>query len=104
MGKARAKIPALIQALDGQFTDHHSYMCRHYLDQIDHLLAVIDGLNKRIEQSIAGHQKDLDNLDTITGIGQAAAQIVIAETGGDMATFRHRRPPGVLDRRLPGNE
>lgn len=87
VGKARAKIPALIQALDGQFTDHHSYMCRHYLDQIDHLLAVIDGLNKRIEQSIAGHQKDLDNLDTITGIGPAAAQIVIAETGGDMAPF-----------------
>ena len=36
-GAARKKIPALVEALDGTFTDHHAFMCRHYLDQIDHL-------------------------------------------------------------------
>jgi transposase len=87
VGKARSKIPALVEALDGQFTDHHAYMCRHYLSQLDHVAVVIDELNQRIERVIAGHSQDLDNLDTIPGIGQAAAQIVIAETGGDMAPF-----------------
>jgi hypothetical protein len=65
VGKARNKIPALIDALDGEFTDHHAYMCRHYLDQLDHVSAVIDQLNQRIEQVIAGHDQDLGNLDTI---------------------------------------
>ncbi|WP_157495350.1 transposase [Kutzneria sp. 744] len=34
-------------------------------------------------------EQDIDNLDTIPGIGRAAAEIVIviAETGGDMAPF-----------------
>jgi transposase len=40
-GAARKKIPALIEALDGTFTEHHAFMCRHYLDQIDHLDAVV---------------------------------------------------------------
>jgi transposase len=62
-------------------------MCRHYLDQLDHVSAVIDLLNQRIEQVIAGHDQDLGNLDTIPGIGLTAAQIVIAETGGNMAQF-----------------
>ncbi|MGH3438650.1 MAG: IS110 family transposase, partial [Sciscionella sp.] len=87
VGKARTKIPALIEALDGDFTAHHAYMCRHYLDQLDHVAHVIDGLNQRIDTAIAGYAQDLDHLDTIPGIGRAAAQIVIAETGGDMAPF-----------------
>jgi hypothetical protein len=33
-GRARNKIPALIEALDGEFTDHHAFMVRHYLDEI----------------------------------------------------------------------
>jgi transposase len=87
VGKARNKIPALVEALDGEFTEHHAYMCRHYLDQLDHTSVVIDEITARIERVIAGHEQDLDNLDTIPGIGRAAAQIVIAETGGDMAPF-----------------
>ena len=87
VGKARHKIPALVDALDGEFSDHHAYMCRHYLDQLNHVSVLIDELTQRIDQMIAGHDQDLDRLDTIPGIGRAAAQIVIAETGGDMAQF-----------------
>ncbi|NEA60408.1 hypothetical protein G3I60_41175 [Streptomyces sp. SID13666] len=38
--RARSKIPALTEALEGTFTEHHAFMCRHYLDEIDHLTAV----------------------------------------------------------------
>ncbi|MEV2236378.1 ISAs1 family transposase [Streptomyces phaeochromogenes] len=40
--RARSKIPALVEALDGTFTGHHAFMCRHYLDEIDHLAADTD--------------------------------------------------------------
>jgi transposase len=33
------------------------------------------------------HDQDIDNLNTIPGIGRRAAEIIIAETGGDMAPF-----------------
>jgi transposase len=85
--KARVKIPALIEALDGTFTAHHAWMCQHYLDQIDHLAALITQLDNRIATLIADHDQDVDNLDTIPGISRTAAEIIIAETGGDMAPF-----------------
>src|SRR5438034_3524273 len=87
VGTARKKIPALVDALDGTFTDHHAFMCRHYLDQIDHLDTVITALDVRIATLVKDHDQDLKNLDTIPGIGPKAAEIIIAETGADMATF-----------------
>jgi transposase len=85
--RAREKIPALVEALDGTFTDHHGFMCRHLLEQIDHLDRLIAVLDERIAAVVKDHDQDLDNLDTIPGIGRRAAEIIIAETGGDMATF-----------------
>jgi hypothetical protein len=49
VGRARKKTTHLVAALDGTFTDHHGWMCRHYLDQIEHL----DGLVGQLDQRIA---------------------------------------------------
>jgi transposase len=89
VGKARAKIPALTEALDGTFTAHHAFMCRHYLAQLDHLAHLVVELDERIAQILRDRDRDVDleNLDTIPGIGRTTAEIIIAETGGDMAPF-----------------
>lgn len=81
--RARRKIPALIEALDREFTEHHALMCRHFLDEIDHLTAVIDQLDRRIAALLTrlGRDEDIENLDSIPGIGPAGAQVIIAETG-----------------------
>lgn len=84
---ARAKIPALTEALDGTFSDHHAFMCRHFLAQIDHLAALIGELDARIATLVRDRERDLDNLDSIPGIGRTAAEVIIAETGGDMTAF-----------------
>ncbi len=86
-GAARKKIPALVEALDGTFTDHHAWMCQHYLDQLDHWETLAGGLDTRIASFMTDHEQDLTNLDTIPGISRKAAEIVIAETGGDMTQF-----------------
>lgn len=85
--RARNKIEDLIDALDGTFTDHHAWMCRHYLAQIDHINALIAELDTRVAELTRDHDDDLNNLDTIPGIGRKAAEIILAETGGDMAHF-----------------
>jgi transposase len=90
--RAGSKIPALVEALEGTFTEHHAFMCRHYLDEIDHLTAVIEHLDARIAALLTrlSSNQDVDRLDTIPGIGRAAAQIIIAETG---ATWPSSPPP-----------
>ncbi|WP_369394714.1 transposase [Streptomyces sp. CG1] len=75
--RARSKIPALVEALDGTFTEHHAFMCRHYLNEIDRLTAMADQLDQRITTLLTRleHNKDVENLDAIPGIGPAAAEI-----------------------------
>jgi transposase len=52
-GKMKAKHAALIEALTGQFDDHHAELARMLLDQIDGLSIQIDKLTARIEVLIA---------------------------------------------------
>jgi len=49
-------------------------MCRHYLDEIDHLTATADQLDQRISALLTRlkHNKDVEDLETIPGIGPAA--------------------------------
>ncbi|WP_406502972.1 IS110 family transposase [Streptomyces sp. NBC_00212] len=87
VGKARAKIPALVEALDGEFTDHHAFMVRHYLDEIDRFKAAVTAFDARITSVLREREHELDLLDTIPGVGRMAAEIILAETGGDMRQF-----------------
>jgi transposase len=52
-GKMKTKRPALIEALTGQFDDHHAELARMLLDQIDGLSAQIDRLTTRTGQLLA---------------------------------------------------
>ena len=52
-GRMRSKHAALVQALTGQFDDHHGELARMLLDQIDALTAQIGKLTTRIEELIA---------------------------------------------------
>lgn len=85
IGRARNKIPELIEALDGQFTGHHAFMVRHYLDEIDRWKSIITAFDTRVSALLAERESDLANLATIPG--RLAAEIVIAETDGDMTQF-----------------
>jgi transposase len=51
-GRMRAKRAELIEALTGQFDDHHAELARILLDQIDTLTREIDKLTTRVEELI----------------------------------------------------
>ncbi|GHE41512.1 IS110 family transposase [Streptomyces capitiformicae] len=51
------------------------------------LTDAIGQLDARIEEAMAPFRPALGLLDTIPGINQATAEVIIAETGGDMARF-----------------
>jgi transposase len=52
-GRLRGKHAALVEALTGQFCDHHAFVARMLLDQIDTLGGQIERLTAKIEQTIA---------------------------------------------------
>lgn len=90
MAKARMrpKIPALVEALTGNFGEHHAFLCRLHLERIDHLTAAIGELSVRIEAEMLPFAQQIELLQTIPGVGRTTAEALIAETGGDMTRFR----------------
>lgn len=85
--RLRNKIPELTEALTGRFREHHAFLTRLHLDHYDQLTTAIGQLDERIEEAMAPFRPALDLLDTIPGINQAVAEVIIAETGGDMGRF-----------------
>ena len=86
-GVLRRKAEDLQMACDGRFTGSHGQMCRLHLDAYDHLTAQIAELDVLVAEAAAPFVRLIARLVTIPGIGQRTAEVIIAETGGDMARF-----------------
>jgi transposase len=72
-GLLRRKTDELQMACEGRFTAAHAQMCRLHLDAHDHLTAPFEAIIARLQ--------------TIPGAGRRTAEVIVAETGGDMARF-----------------
>lgn len=86
-GKLKSKIPELVQALTGRFGEHHTFMTRMYLKQIDAHTAMVEVLTARIEESMEPFRLTRELLVTIPGVSTLVADVIIAETGADMNVF-----------------
>ena len=86
-GVLRRKMEGLQMACDGRFTAGHGQMCRLHLDAYDHLTARIAELDVLVAEAAAPFRAVIARLVTIPGIGQRTAEVIVAETGGDMARF-----------------
>lgn len=100
-GKLRGKIPQLKPALEGRLRDHHRFMLKMLLDQLNSLESLIRRAELKIEEIIGDSElsetgeedskvpfdKAVRLLDTIPGINTVVAQGVLAEIGTDMGRF-----------------
>ena len=86
-GKLRAKLPDLQRALTGRLRPHHRFMLAELLAMIDLLDERIDAVSAEIAERERPFADDLARLDTIPGIGQRVAEIIVAELGPDLAQF-----------------
>jgi transposase len=86
--KLKSKIPQLTQALTGNVTDHHRFMLRTTLDQVEYLEKQIGLIDERIEAVMSPLELEaVARLDEIPGFDKRAAQNVLAEIGTDMNRF-----------------
>src|SRR5262249_27794375 len=68
--RLRAKLPQLRQALWGKVTDHHRFLLRTLLVQVDSLERLIACYSGRIEEEMAPFAAARDRLQTIPGVDQ----------------------------------
>ena len=85
--RMRSKIPALTEALEGRFSEHHAFMVRLFLDRIDAHNADIARLDERIEAAMEPFSAARDLVISIPGFSRIVAEVFVAETGGDMSVF-----------------
>ena len=86
-GRMRSKRAELEEALRGHFLPHHRFLLTEHLSHIDYLDEAIDRVSQAIEEHLADEQEAIALLDTIPGVSQRTAEILIAEIGTDMSRF-----------------
>lgn len=99
----RADISEVRKALAARVTDHHRWMLRCLLSQID----AVDSYVQQVEQEIVGRMKPFDalipRLVTIPGFDILTAWTLIAELGPDMSAFADAAHAASWAGLVPGN-
>jgi transposase len=86
-GRMRSKIAELEAALQGHLKPHHALILTELLCQIDSLEASIERLEAAIEEGSAPYREAVVLLDSIPGIGETGARVILSEIGTDMSRF-----------------
>lgn len=102
-GRLRRKLPELRAALEGWFSPTHRIVVRELLAHLDYLDDAVERLSGEIEKQTAPFTLTIAHLDTIPGVNERIAQIIVAETGGDMQRFRSERELSSWAGLCPGN-
>jgi|HubBroStandDraft_4_1064222.scaffolds.fasta_scaffold88043_2 transposase len=103
--RMRLKIPQLTAALTGRVSEHHRFMLRLLVDEIEHYEEQIAKLDRRIEEVMIPLERTaLEALDEIPGIDRRAAQNILAEIGTDMSRFPTANHLACWAGMCPGND
>ena len=86
-GRMRRKIPDLAQALTGTFDVHHAQLARSMLRRLELVELALAELDAVIVEACRPWQHQIELLQTIPGVGDTVAQVIVAETGADMSRF-----------------
>jgi transposase len=86
-GSLRGKAPELTRALRGLVTDHHRFLLRTPLTQVEQLEGLIAEYGGRIGAVSVPFAEATTRLESIPGLGSRAAEVIVAEIGTDMGSF-----------------
>jgi transposase len=85
--RLRATREELTEALRGRLTSHQYVMLRLQLDHVRYLDQQIEAVEAEVEKRLAPFAVQLTQLDTIPGVSNHVAEVMVAEIGTDMARF-----------------
>jgi transposase len=77
----------ILEALRGRVTDHHRFLLKLHLRQVDELDKALAEIDAEVGLRLAPFRSAADRLTQIPGIGDIAAAAIVAEIGTDMTRF-----------------
>src|SRR5438552_1835313 len=87
LGRLRKQVPRLRPALTGRVTDHHRFLLRLLLDQVESTEQFLTQLEGRVAAVLGPFAEAVRRLTTIPGVDERTAEAVLAEIGSDMSRF-----------------
>lgn len=102
-GKLSKKKTQIKEALQGYFSEHHRFMIEVSLNHIRHLEGQIKEIDKAVSQKLKEHEEEYELLQTIPGVKEQGAAVIIAEVGTDMGRFPSEKHLASWAGMSPGN-
>jgi transposase len=102
-GRLRDKLPDLERALTGRVGAHQRFLVAAQLAHVDFLDAALERVSAEIRERLRPLGAAVARLDTIPGVGERTAEVLLAEIGADMARFPTARHLASWAGMCPGN-
>jgi transposase len=104
----KRKQPQLERALDGRLTQAQRWILGELLDQYEQVEAAVERVQSRIRQEIESSSDPFVGeavrlLDTIPGVAETVAQVIVAEIGVEMNCFPSAKHLASWAGMCPGN-
>lgn len=85
--RVKAGRKQLVEALRGRVTQHHRFLLKLHLEQIDSLDKAVRDLEARMGNALAPFRQQVEHLKSIPGVSETVAQVIASEIGLDMSRF-----------------
>lgn len=86
-GTARRKRPELVEALRGHVTPHHRALLQLHLGVVAALEEALQQVDAAVGKSMAPISEAAARLQTMPGVSEVVAHVIVAEIGVDMSRF-----------------
>lgn len=77
----------LVEALRGRVREHHRFLLKLHLGQIDALTAAVRDVEARVGETLTPFRERARLLTTMPGISETTAHVIVSEIGIDMSRF-----------------
>ena len=99
----RSKRELLAQAVVGRLTAHHAFLLSEQLAHLDDLEEAIARVSGEIDRRLTAEREAVALLDTIPGVSQRTAEVLLAELGSDLSRFKSAQHLASWAGMCPGN-
>lgn len=103
IGHLRVKIPELMLAFEGRYSEHFRWLLAELLSELEWLDGKVAELDSRIGAAMQPYDDMVQRLCTIPGVDRTTAWTLIAELGTDMSQFPDHAHAASWAGLCPGN-
>lgn len=86
-GRIKASPRERVEGLRNQVREHHRFLLRLHLGQVDALHKTIEQVEERLGELLRPFRERVELLKTIPGVSDVVAHVVVSEIGLDMTRF-----------------